>query len=71
MRHLYLMEYYLSGTFPTNFFLVTALKPNEVCNVDNDNCDNTLMCYRCEKGIDAVCLSGNHYILLFVDLFLC
>ena len=38
--------------------------------MDNDYCDNTLICHRCKKNGDAACISGNLYILLLVDLFL-
>ena len=64
------MEYYLPETFASNCFLVTALKVNDVCDVDEDTCENLLTCYHCEKDVDAVCISGNHCIFLFVDLFL-
>ena len=64
------MVYYLPETFPSNCFLVTALKVYEVCKVEDDICENSLTCYRCEENVDAICISGNHYIFLLVYLFL-
>ena len=66
IRTYYLMEYYLPETFPSNCFLVTALKVNEVCNEGKDICGKSLSCYRCVKSVDPVCISGNHHILMLV-----
>ena len=48
----------------------TVIKRNELCDVENDYCDNDLICYICKKDGFAACISGNHYILVFVDLLL-
>ena len=57
-------------TFSPNF-LETAMKANESCTLDLDYCDNNLVCTLCsQKGTISrrVCMSGIHYIILFVDL---
>jgi len=64
------MEYYLPETFTSNCCLGTPLQANDICEEDDDICDDKLTCYRCEENVDAVCLSGNDYIFLLVDLFL-
>ena len=57
----------MSETLSPNCLLVIAVNANDSCDWDTSICGDKLQCMSCTEDSIQICVSGDHYILLFVD----